>query len=65
VSAVPDRDKHRPEDRDAIAREAQRLWAAGLTSRDIADALRINVAAVRDLLRPIFFSRNTGHRPER
>ena len=50
----PDRDAdrmaHRPTERDQLAREARRLAAQGLTARDVAAALRLSDAAVRDLL---------------
>lgn len=44
------RDEHRPANRDALAREARRLSATGLTPRDVGAALRLSEHAVLDLL---------------
>lgn len=41
---------HRPKDNGALAREARRLAADGLTYRDIAAAMRLAPAAVGELL---------------
>ncbi|MEZ5564923.1 MAG: hypothetical protein R3F24_05135 [Gammaproteobacteria bacterium] len=43
-------DLHRPDDPAVLAREAQRLAAAGLTAYDIAQAFRLSAGAVRMLL---------------
>jgi transposase-like protein len=42
--------RHRP-DAAGIAAEVQRLAQQGLTPRDIASALRVNIAAVLEALR--------------
>lgn len=43
-------DRHRPQDRDTLRVAAQELRQRGLTALDIAAALRLSEAAVRDLL---------------
>ncbi|MDA8348498.1 MAG: hypothetical protein M0038_06810 [Pseudomonadota bacterium] len=42
--------RHRPADRATLRAAAVELQARGLTSRDIAAALRLTDAAARDLL---------------
>ncbi len=39
-------DQHRPRDESAMARECSRLVATGLTPRDVATALRLDLAEV-------------------
>jgi hypothetical protein len=46
----PDRDRHRPLDRDAMRVAAVELASRGLTPRDVAAALSLTEAAVRQLL---------------
>ena len=41
---------HRPRDRNALRAAAHELSSRGLTPRDIASALQLGEAAVRDLL---------------
>lgn len=41
---------HRPADPQALAKEVRRLASTGLTATDIATALRLNLAAVREML---------------
>lgn len=43
-------DLHRPDDRDALAAEAQRLRDQGLTCEDVAHCLRLSAEAGRALL---------------
>lgn|GEM_PF-4293589 len=64
LPAYHDRDRHRPTDPEVIGREMRRLYAGGLSARDISQALRIALPEVLEHLRPIFKS-NTGQRPER
>jgi len=64
MTATFDRDRHRPTDPAALACEIRRLYAGGLSARDIASCTRTSITDVLDSLRPIFNS-NTGHRPER
>jgi hypothetical protein len=42
--------KHRPTDPDLLAAEIRRLHATGLTARDIATALRLQLDAVINVL---------------
>jgi hypothetical protein len=44
-------DMHKPADQGAIAQEIRRLHATGLKSRDIAQALRLDIAVVLEALR--------------
>jgi hypothetical protein len=43
--------RHRPLDHDALARECVRLAGMGLRARDIASALRVDLADVLEWLR--------------
>lgn len=51
LAALSGRERFRPTDANAIAREARRLHAQGLTYRDIAEALALSELAVAALLR--------------
>jgi DNA-binding transcriptional regulator LsrR (DeoR family) len=51
LAALSGREQHKPTDANAIAREARRLHAQGLTHRDIAEALGLSELAVATLLR--------------
>lgn len=44
--------QHRPQDQAAMAAEIRRLSAEGLKPRDIAAALRLDLAAVLVMLNP-------------
>ena len=50
LAALTGRDQHRPLDRDAMRIAVAELAARGLTPRDIAQALSLSEAAVRQLL---------------
>ena len=54
VSTVTEHDRlanqHRPTELAQLGREVRRLRADGLTDRDIADALRLDLATVRQCL---------------
>lgn len=50
VAGAFDRDRHRPADRAGMRRAALELRRQGLLPRDIAAALRLSEAAVRELL---------------
>lgn len=45
------RDTHRPTDGETLQAEIRRLHSTGLKPRDIADSLRIGLAAVQQALR--------------
>jgi hypothetical protein len=51
ATAGDPRTAHRPTDRDALAAEARRLAANGLTASDIAAAIGLTRAAVVEILR--------------
>jgi hypothetical protein len=44
---------HRPNDSALLAREVSRLVATGLTPRDVAIALRLDLGEVLSILRPM------------
>ena len=44
--------QYRPRDESALARECYRLFATGLTARDIATALRLELGVVLAMLKP-------------
>lgn len=50
MTQAPSRDLHRPKDREALRVAAIELRWRGLTARDIASALGLTEAAVRQLL---------------
>lgn len=50
-AALYGRDQHRPTDIMVMADEIRRLHGTGLKPRDIADSLRIGIAAVTQALR--------------
>ena len=50
AAAFSRRDAHRPQDRATLRAAAAELAARGLTHADIAAALRLSCAAVRNLL---------------
>jgi orotate phosphoribosyltransferase-like protein len=50
AAAFSRRDAHRPQDRDTLRAAALELAGRGLTPADIAEALRLSEAAVRELL---------------
>jgi hypothetical protein len=50
MTAIHDADLHRPHDRQSLQRAAHELHRAGLTAQDIAAALKLTAAAVRELL---------------
>jgi hypothetical protein len=43
-------DQHRPTEQSAIAEEIRRLHREGLTARDVADAMRLDVGVVLSAL---------------